>query len=182
MTSLSILIVVHNEEKQLESCLKNLLFGDELVIILDKCTDKSKQISRKFTKKIFSGAWEIEGDRRNFGLNKCNCEWILEIDSDERISKKLAKEILEVIKTSKKQWHLINVNNYLGKKVVKNGWGAYMGKSSYAGLFKKNTKIWGKQRVHPKIFLKGKQGETLKNSIDHFYCKSISDLIDKLNS
>ena len=54
MTSLSILIVVHNEEKQLESCLKNLLFGDELVIILDKCTDKSKQISRKFTKKIFS--------------------------------------------------------------------------------------------------------------------------------
>ena len=79
-------------------------------------------------------------------------------------------------------WHLINVNNYLGKKIIKNGWGAYIGKSSYAGLFKKNTKTWGKQRVHPKIFLKGKQGETLKNSIDHFYCKSISDLINKLNS
>ena len=94
----------------------------------------------------------------------------------------MAKEILEVIKTSKNCWHLINVNIYLGKKIIKNGWGAYIGKSSYAGLFKKNTKTWGRQRVHPKIFLKGEQGETLKNSIDHFYCKSISDLINKLNS
>ena len=119
MTSLSILIVVHNEEKQLESCLKTISFGNELVVILDKCTDKSKQIAKKFTKKIFSGSWEIEGDRRNFGINKCNCDWILEIDSDERIPKKLAKEILEVIKTSKNCWHLINVNNYLGKKIIK---------------------------------------------------------------
>ena len=131
MTSLSVLIVVHNEEQQLERCLKNISFGDELVVILDKCTDKSKQIAKKFTKKIFSGSWEIEGDRRNFGIKKCNCDWILEIDADERIPK---------------------------------------------------TKTWGNQRVHPKIFLKGKQGKTLKNSIDHFYCKSISDLINKLNS
>ena len=47
MTSLSILIVVHNEEKQLESCLKTISFGNELVVILDKCTDKSKQIELK---------------------------------------------------------------------------------------------------------------------------------------
>ena len=53
MTSLSILIVVHNEEKQLESCLKTASFGNELVVILDKCTDKSKQIAKKFTKKYF---------------------------------------------------------------------------------------------------------------------------------
>ena len=73
-----------------------------MVVILDKCTDKSKKISKKFTKKIFSGSWEIEGDRRNFGINKCKCDWILEIDSDERVPKKLAKEILEVTKTSEK--------------------------------------------------------------------------------
>ena len=44
----------------------------------------------------------------------CTKDWILEIDADERIPKKLVREILEVIKTSKNCWHLINVNNYLG--------------------------------------------------------------------
>ena len=40
-------------------------------------------------------------------------------------------------------WHLINVNNFLGKKNIKYGWGAYIGKSSYAGLFKKEKKSLG---------------------------------------
>ena len=62
MTSLSVLIVVNNEEKQLRECLRTISFADEIVIILDKCTDRSKSIAKKFTKKIFSGAWDIEGD------------------------------------------------------------------------------------------------------------------------
>ena len=158
MTSLSILIVVHNEEKQLESCLKTASFGDELVVILDKCTDRSKKIAKQFTKRIFSGSWEIEGDRRNFGINKCKCEWILEIDSDERISKKLAKEILKITKNSKNNWHLINVNNYFGNKIVKNGWGAYIGKSSYAGLFKKKYKDLGQTKGSSKDLSQRKPG------------------------
>ena len=47
---------------------------------------------------------------------------------------------------------------------------------------KKNSKIWGLQRVHPKILLTGKKGEILKNKISHFYCKSIFDLFEKLDS
>ena len=117
MTNLSILIVVHNEEEQLESCLKTISFGDELVVILDKCTDKSKQIAKKFTK-IFSGSWEIEAETEETSvLINVIATGFLEIDSDERVPKKLAKEILEVTKTSKNCWHLINVNNYLGKKL-----------------------------------------------------------------
>ena len=38
------------------------------------------------------------------------------------------------------------------------------------------------QRVHPKIKLIGKRGENLKNHLTHFYCKNITDLINKLDS
>ncbi len=124
----------------------------------------------------------IEGERRNFGISKCKCDWILEIDADERIPFNLQKEILKTIKFSKDSWHLIPVNNFIGKKVIRYGWGAYIGKSSYAGLFKKNTKIWGKQRVHPKVKLIGSKGKTLNNGINHFYCESIEDLFKKLDS
>ena len=90
---LSALLIIHNEEKILYSCLEKLNFCDEIIIILDKSTDNSKKICKKFTDKIYSGSWEYEGDRRNFGINKCNSEWILEVDSDEHISKELAQEI-----------------------------------------------------------------------------------------
>ena len=182
MKKISVLLVVHNEEKQISDCLEKLAFSDEIVVILDKCTDNTLKIVKKFTNKYFLGNWEIEGERRNYGIKKCKNEWILEIDADERIDLDLSKEILYTIKNSKYDWHLINVDNYINRKLVTYGWGAYFGKSSYAGLFRKNCKIWGLQRVHPKITLLGNKGGNLKNHLIHYYCYSISDLIKKLDS
>ena len=182
MTKLSVLIVIKNEEKQIEECLKTIKFADEIIVILDKCTDNSEKIVKRYTKKIFSGNWKLEGERRNFGLDKCSKSWILEIDADERVPNALRKEIKQIIKYSKKDWYKIKVNNYLGNNIVKNGWGAYFGKSAYSGLFRKNKKNWGEQRVHPEIRLFGKEGKTLENKIDHFYCKNIFDLFIKLDS
>ncbi len=182
MNKLSVLIIVHNEEKQLKDCLETISFADEIIVILDKCNDNSKKIAKKYTKNTFSGSWEIEGDRRNYGLKKCKNEWILEIDADERVPIMLKNEIFKIINTSKYDWHLIKVNNFLGSEVINYGWGAYFGKSAYSGLFRKNVKKWGKQRVHPKIVMNGKKGQDLKNKLNHFYCKSISDLIIKLDN
>lgn len=182
MINLSVLIIVHNEEKQLKACLETVKFADEIVVILDKCSDKSKLIAKKYTDKIYEGSWDIEGKRRNYGIKKCNGKWIFEIDADERVPKDLKKEILNVVKKSKNDWHLVDVKNFFGEKIIRFGWGCYIGKSSYVGLFRKKSKIWGMQRVHPKIFLKGKRGKKLEKKLIHFYCKSIYDLFEKLNS
>ena len=91
MVNLSALIVVNNEEKQLQECLQTVKFANEIVVILDKCTDKSKKIAKKFSNKIYEGSWDIEGERRNFGIQKCKGKWILEIDADERVPNDLKK-------------------------------------------------------------------------------------------
>ena len=182
MINLSVLIIVHNEEKQLKACLETVKFADEIVVILDRCTDKSKLIAKKYTDKIYEGSWDIEGKRRNYGIKKCNGKWIFEIDADERVPRDLKKEIINIVKKSKKDWHQVDVKNFFGDKIIRFGWGCYIGKSSYVGLFRKKSKIWGMQRVHPKIFLKGKRGKKLEKKLIHFYCKSIYDLFEKLNS
>ena len=41
MKKISVLLVVHNEEKQISECLEKLFFSDEIVVILDKCTDNT---------------------------------------------------------------------------------------------------------------------------------------------
>ena len=55
---ISALIIAKNEEKKIKACLLSLLFVDEIVIVLDRCNDDSKKISKTFTKKIFEGKWE----------------------------------------------------------------------------------------------------------------------------
>ena len=79
---LSALIVVHNEESALEDCIASAHFADEIVVVLDKCTDGSKAIVERLGCRLIEGAWEIEGARRNAGIDACSGDWILEVDAD----------------------------------------------------------------------------------------------------
>ena len=113
---LSALIIAHNEEKNLPSCLNKLKSMDEIVIVLDKTNDNSKSISKKFTKKIYEGSWKLEGERRNFGLKKCTGDWILEVDADERVTSELLIEIKNKIVLADPGYFLIPFDNFVGKK------------------------------------------------------------------
>ena len=179
---LSALISAHNEEHQLAECLECLKFADEIVILLDKCTDKSKDIAEKFKCHIHEGAWTLEGDRRNTGIEYCNGEWIFEVDADERVSESLANEIIKMAETSPFDWHEILVDNYIGKRLVRWGWGASFGKAAYPGLFRKGAKLWGPQRVHPTLKWSGKKGPMLNNRLVHYVDKNISDMLRRLDN
>ena len=54
MSTLSVLLIINNEEKQLEDCLKVFHFANQLIIVLDKCIDNSERIAKRFTKEIYS--------------------------------------------------------------------------------------------------------------------------------
>ena len=118
---LSALIIAHNEEKKLNSCLSKLQLVDEIVVVLDKTNDKSKSIAKKFTKNIYEGSWDLEGERRNFGLNKCKGDWVLEIDADEHVTKGLLIEIKEKIINAKPGYFLIPFDNFIGNRVNREG-------------------------------------------------------------
>ena len=179
---LSALISVHDEERQLAECLERLTFADEIVVMLDKCTDGSEDIARRFTERIFHGAWSIEGDRRNAGIEACQGHWILEVDADERVPEALAREIRNTVETTAFDWHEILVDNYVGERLVRWGWGASYGKAAYPGLFRKGVKVWGKQRVHPSLKWSGKKGPMLTNRLDHHVDRNISDMVRRLDS
>jgi glycosyltransferase involved in cell wall biosynthesis len=178
---LSVLVVAHNEEAQLAECLSRLGFADEIVVVLDRCTDRSHDIAREFADPIVEGAWEREGPRRNAGIAACRGEWIVEIDADERVSPELAAEIRALAEHSTADWHLIPVDNYVGERLVRWGWGASFGRSAHAGLFRKHVKRWGDERVHPALILSGRQGVTLAARLDHYVDRNISDMLRRLD-
>jgi glycosyltransferase involved in cell wall biosynthesis len=178
---LSALVVIHDEERQLADCLACLGFADEIVVVLDRCTDRSREVAQRATDRLVEGAWEREGPRRHAGIDACRGKWILEIDADERVPPQLAEEIRGVIATSAAAWHLVPVDNFIGGRLVRWGWGASFGRSAHAALYRRGAKEWGGERVHPRVALTGGSGPPLSAPIRHFVDRDISDMLHRLD-
>lgn len=178
--TLSALVVARNEEKQLAQCLARLGFADEIVVVLDRCSDRSKEIALGCGARIVEGAWEIEGPRRMAGIAACRSDWILEVDADERVSPALAAEIRAVVPAAPPGHFLVPYDNYIGDRLVRYGWGGAWGVGATARLFSKGSKQWGNQRIHPKLVLKGER-RWLQNAMIHYVDADISDMLRRLD-
>jgi glycosyltransferase involved in cell wall biosynthesis len=180
MTRLSALVVAHDEEAQLAAVLETLRFADEIVVVLDRCTDGSRAIAERYAHRIVEGAWEIEGPRRHAGIDVCAGDWILEVDADERVSPALAAEIRARTEGAPFGHFLVPVDNYVGDRLVRHGWGGSWGTSATVRLFAKGAKRWGTQRIHPATELKGRR-MTLTQPLIHHVDRNISDMIRRLD-
>jgi glycosyltransferase involved in cell wall biosynthesis len=179
---LSALVVARNEERQLAACLESLRFADEVVVLLDRTTDRSAEIARSFGARLVEGAWPLEGERRTAGVAACRGDWIVEVDADERATSDLATEIRRVIAaTPGDAYFLIPIANHVGGKLIRWGWGAYNGAAMRAALYRPGGKVWGKGRVHPPVGYTGER-RTLEHPIEHFVDRDLSDMFGRLNS
>ena len=178
---ISALVIARNEEDNIEKALLSLNFVDEIVVVLDRSTDKTSKICKKFTKKIYEGNWVCEGKRRNFGIQKCRSKWILEIDADEIVTKPLANEITKKIKSEECDYFYIPLINYVNSIEIKYGWMACLAPDGKFSLFKNKHKKWNTGLVHPSYEIYGKKGKIFDNYIQHFMSKDISELLKRFN-
>jgi len=85
MVTISICMIVKNEERVLARCLDSIKdIADEIVIVDTGSSDSTKEIAAKYTDKIYDFAWVDDFSKaRNFAMNKCNMDYIYMPDADE---------------------------------------------------------------------------------------------------
>lgn len=115
MSSISLCMIVKDEEEHLEKCLnsvKNLV--DEIIIIDTGSIDKTKEIAKKFTNKLFEINWNNDfSEARNYSISKASKNWILILDADETISEKDKEKIKNLInKYEKAEAFILNCRTY----------------------------------------------------------------------
>jgi glycosyltransferase involved in cell wall biosynthesis len=180
MASLSAVLCVHNEQDKLEACLERLGFADEIVVLLDRCTDSSEAIAKRFADQIICGQFPLEGPRRASAVGAASGEWIIEIDADEMVSDDLAREIRALVDGGvQADYFQVPIHNYVGDHLIRHGWGGSFGTTSVARLFRRGVKTWGRERVHPGVRFNGLEGPILRHGIVHRVDADIGDMLHR---
>lgn len=178
--TLSALCVAHNAEDLIDACLGSVRFCDQIVVVLDRCTDGTRAIALAHGAHVVEGAWPLEGPRRNAGIAACTGDWILEIDADERVPEALAHEIRARIEISPHGALFIPFENRIGGQPVLHGWGAYNGVSGKKCLFSQGSKHWGDERLHPAVHQSGDTNGRLQTRMVHEVYRDLSHMFERL--
>lgn len=97
---ISACLVIHNEERLIRRCLESLNgVVDEIVVVHDgPCTDRSLEICKEYTDKIFVRPYIGNCDpHRVFAFEQASGDWILIIDADEFLSEGLRANLRSLV-------------------------------------------------------------------------------------
>ncbi|MPM27367.1 hypothetical protein SDC9_73877 [bioreactor metagenome] len=89
MKTLNLVMIVKNEERCLERCLKSVKdIIDDIIVIDTGSVDSTKKIAMSFGAKVFDYVWKNDfSDARNYALSKSDSDWNLILDADEYLVK-----------------------------------------------------------------------------------------------
>ena len=186
--TLSAVISVFNGEKDLEGCLKSAAFADEIIVVNNSSTDKTEEVARRYTDKIFTRPNNpMLNVNKNFGFSKASSDWIISLDADERITPELQKEILSTINSlpRRQAGQLSTLNGYwiprkniiFGKWIEHSGWHP----DHQLRLFKRGKGKFPEEHVHEMVKVEGGSGQ-LNGHILHYNYDSISQFLQKLGT
>jgi glycosyltransferase involved in cell wall biosynthesis len=99
-TPVSVIILTYNEEANIRSCLESVQSLTKEVFVVDSfSTDKTLEIAREYTQKIFQNPWTHYAGQRQWALANLpfTNDWILFLDADERLTPPLKRELSQVI-------------------------------------------------------------------------------------
>lgn len=85
MITISLCMIVKNEEAVLERCLDTVAdLVDEIIIVDTGSTDRTKEIASRYTQNLYDFEWVDDFSKaRNFAFSKATQEYIYSADADE---------------------------------------------------------------------------------------------------
>ena len=179
--TVSCAIVVFNEEKNIGECLDTAKWMDEIVVVDAFSTDRTMDLCKQFTDRIFQRPWNGFGEQKNFAIHHATSDWVFILDADERISPELRQEIEGILKSNHSHGpvaYSVPRRNYYYGKWVKHA-GCYP--DWQLRLFRNGIGQLDDGEPHNKFVFEGKRGD-LTHPLDHFTERTINDHFRKFRN
>ena len=175
---LSVTIITLDEEEVIGPCLESVRWADEIVICDSGSRDKTLEICRQYTDRIYVDEWRGFGAHKNLCLDRASHPWVLSLDADERVTPGLRSAIEGVLQDegALDGYYIPRKSFFLGRWVRYCGWYP----DYVLRFFQKEKGRFKEKVVHEGVEVQGRVGHLQEPLEHHTYC-SITDYLQRMD-
>jgi glycosyltransferase involved in cell wall biosynthesis len=170
---ISAIVITLNEEESIADALESLKWADEIIVVDSESSDRTVEIARKFTDRIYARSWPGYAAQKNFAAAQAQFDWIFSLDADERVSDSLADEIQHLKRSPEPQaagFEMPRLTRYLGRWIKHSGWYP----DYKLRLYNRRHGAWQGDFVHESIKVDGSI-QRLNGDLLHYTVNNASD-------
>ncbi|MFQ5772314.1 MAG: glycosyltransferase family 2 protein [bacterium] len=176
---ISVIIITRNEEANIERCLNSVNWADEIVVVDSGSSDRTVEIARRFTDKVFVVDWMGYAKTKAYAVSKTRNSWIFWIDDDEEVSQELQSNIAGLQPEALAEFRAFKMPRrtyFLGRWIKNSGWYP----DYVTRLFRKDYAQFSQDLVHEKLIVQGDIGK-LNGDLLHYTDNDLSHYFKKFH-
>jgi glycosyltransferase involved in cell wall biosynthesis len=176
--SVSVIVITKNEEANIERCLASVSWADEIVVVDSGSSDRTVEIARRFTPRIFNEAWRGFGPQKALALSRATGDWVLSLDADEWVTAELAAQLRDIAAKppASAADRLPRRSSFCGRFLKHSGWWP----DYVTRFFRRGSAEFSQDLVHERLIVTGRTA-TLKQPLMHESYRSLEQVLDKMN-
>ncbi|ADB16822.1 glycosyl transferase family 2 [Pirellula staleyi DSM 6068] len=179
MPKLTVLIPCKDERRHIRACIESVRdIADEILVADSGSTDGTLDIVREVGGcRIIEREYINSANFKNWAIPQAENDWVLVVDSDERVTPELAAEIKAILEGEPEfdGYSLNRANDFLGHSIKYCG----MSTASLVRLFRRDVCTYLSRRVHANVEVStGKVGK-LKSKLVHHTCVDLDHFIQR---
>lgn len=177
-TRLSVVMIAKNAADLLPDCLASVGWADEIVLLDSGSSDGTVELARSLGAQVYINTdWQGYGVQRQRAQDYATGDYVLMIDTDERVTPELADSLRQTLAAPKEGaiYSIARRNYFLGRFMRHSGWYPDRVMRLYPRLgYRYNNNL-----VHESLDAKGAQIIELTGDLLHLTCRDFSGFQQK---
>lgn len=184
--SLSVVVITHNEEKNITRCLASVkrhrfsaVTLREILVVDSRSTDGTVRLAKRLGARVVVRPWPGFSAQKNWAMGRVKGDWILSLDADEEMTPALWDEIERVLPSAPPDLRGYGIQRrafFLGRWIRHCGWWP----DTQVRLLRRGAGRYNDRAVHEGLVIDGRV-ETLSEPMDHYTYETIGQYLEKMD-